>query len=129
MNRKSLQAFEIIGIAVILLSIVIFLVVAGPFLGLVDPTIAIDFTLLLPGLLVFGVGITVVFIVRGLMSIPANIFTGIVLAILLGTMYNPPLSLVTAPMLSGLTLIQLQIWVIVFFTMVGSLIAAATRKS
>jgi hypothetical protein len=124
MKKSSLRAFEIIGIAVILLCFVIFLYFAGPYLGL-NNVILTDFIYLMPGLLVFAIGITVVFVARGIASIPAAFFCGVGLAILIGNMNT--LGLITTQMLSNLSLISAQVWIIIFMTMVGMLIAAATR--
>jgi hypothetical protein len=116
---------KIAAVAVSLVAVVATLTYGKTVLGLAAD-IDVSFAVLLPGLAIVGVGCVMVAITPGVFKFPSFFMIGLGVAVLLGEMNS--LSLLTPTMLEGLTVAQLQVWVIVVSLIFGALAAFVTTR-
>lgn len=83
------------------------------------------YALLIPGLMVFLIGMFAVMISKGVFSLAAMLVVGIGIAYMFLTMDS--IGMITPIMKAGLTTEQLGLWIIVLSGLVGSIIAVARR--
>ena len=84
-----------------------------------------EFVQVLPGLFIFIVGMLIVATVKGVFTLPGMMIVGVGVAYLFGTLDT--MGYITAQMLTGLTIAQLQLWIIIISTLFGAIAAAYTR--
>jgi hypothetical protein len=89
---------------------------------------ASNFVTVLPSLFLFIVGLYILTSIGGLYVIPAFGILGFAMAVLLHAMYDPPISMITAQMMSGLTIEEIMFWTVVISLIFGGIIAAVTSK-
>ena len=125
---KSLKRMDvqIVAIAVLFVVMVMFLMVSKDTLRL-PPTIDEDFIRLLPGIVVVVLGLYLTATTRNYFSIASMFAVGIALAFLVGEMDD--LGMVTVDMLNGLTVDQLQLWIVVVSTILGGVVGVSTSRS
>ena len=84
-----------------------------------------EFVQVLPGLFIFIVGMLIVATVKGVFTLPGMMIVGVGVAYLFGTLDT--MGYITSQMLTGLTIAQLQLWIIIISTLFGAIAAAYTR--
>ena len=120
--KELLTVLPIVSLVVVFLAMFYF----ADDLGF-DADIDTDFLLLLPGLAAFVIGITLFAITRGMYAFPALMVVGVGLAQLFGTLDT--MGMITSQMKAGLTIAQIQLWIIVIFSLVGGIANAVVYKS
>jgi len=120
--KELLTVLPIVSLVVVFLAMFYF----ADDLGF-DADIDTDFLLLLPGLAAFVIGITLFAITRGMYAFPALMVVGIGLAQLFGTLDT--MGMITSQMKAGLTIAQIQLWIIVIFSLVGGISNAIAYRS
>ena len=120
--------FRIVFIAVLLIVMFLAFYYIGTDLGfeIVPLDSATNFITVLPSVLLFIVGLYILINIGGLYVIPAFGILGFAMAVLLHAMYDPPISMITPQMMSGLTIEEIMFWTVIISLIFGGIIAAAT---
>lgn len=92
-----------------------------------DADMDTDFLLLLPGLAAFVIGIALLTVTKGTFAFPAMMVIGLGLAYLFGTLDT--MDMLTTELKAGLTIEQIQLWIIVIFSLVGGIVNAVSLRS
>jgi hypothetical protein len=123
--------FRIVFIAVLLVVMFLVFYYIGADLGF-DDLIPLDsasnFITILPSVFLFIVGLYILINIGGLYVIPAFGILGFAMAVLLHSMYDPPISMITPQMMSGLSIESIMFWTVIISLIFGGIIAAATSK-
>jgi len=120
--KELLTVLPIVSLVIVFLAMFYFAEDLG-----FDTDIETDFLLLLPGLAGFVIGMTLFAITKGMFAFPALMVVGLGLAHLFGTLDT--MGMITAQMKTGLTIAQIQLWIIVIFSLVGGIANAVAYKS
>ena len=114
---------ELMAVIPVLSLIVVFLALfyLGEGLGF-DSNLDTDFMQVIPGLAIFVIGIAILFISKGILSFPCLMFIGVGVAYTFGTLDT--MGMITTQMKSGLTIDQIQLWIIVIFGFLGGILNA-----
>ena len=122
--------FRIVFVAVLLIVMFLVFYYTGTDLGfeIVPLDSATNFITVLPSMLLFIVGLYILINIGGLYVIPAFGILGFSMAMLLHAMYDPPISMITPQMMSGLTIEEIMFWTVVIALIFGGIIAAVTSK-
>jgi hypothetical protein len=126
---KNRIDFRIVVIMILLVIIALTFYYAGEDLGFGDTTLITgNFITILPSVFLFIVGLYITVSIGGLYTIPAFGILGFAMATLLRSMYNPPISMITPQMLSGLTIQGVMFWCVVISLIFGAIIASTTSS-
>jgi hypothetical protein len=87
-----------------------------------------NFITVLPSLFFFIIGVYMLVSIGGMYVLPAFGILGFGMAILLHAMYDPPISMITPQMMSGLTIEEIMFWTVIIALIFGGIIAATTSK-
>ena len=118
--------FAIAGTVVLFLAIIFFMLNYAPSLGF-SPTSGTDLITILPGIAIFAIGILIIATVRNyLFFFPAITVMGIGFSFLMGELYD--LGIVTPIMLEGLSLSQLQLWIVIISALVGACVTGILSR-
>ena len=122
--------FRIVFVAVLLIVMFLVFYYTGTDLGfeIIPLDSATNFITVLPSMLLFIVGLYILINIGGLYVIPAFGILGFSMAMLLHEMYDPPISMITPQMMSGLTIEEIMFWTVVIALIFGGIIAAVTSK-
>jgi len=122
--------FRIVFVAVLLIVMFLVFYYTGTDLGfeIIPLDSATNFITVLPSMLLFIVGLYILINIGGLYVIPAFGILGFSMAMLLHAMYDPPISMITPQMMSGLTIEEIMFWTVVIALIFGGIIAAVTSK-
>jgi hypothetical protein len=96
--------------------------------GVDSNIITTQFLVVMPALFLFIIGVYLLVNITGLFIIPAFGVLGMGLAQLLRAMYNPPLSMITPSMMSGLTIESIMFVTVVISLIFGGILGATTSK-
>jgi len=120
--------FRIVFIAVLLIVMFLTFYYIGTDLGfeIVPLDSATNFITVLPSVFLFIIGLYILINIGGLYVIPAFGILGFAMAVLLHAMYDPPISMITPQMMSGLTIEEIMFWSVIISLIFGGIIAAAT---
>jgi len=116
---------KIVMMVISFVVIIIFLMSYGDRIGL-EADVELDFLQLFPGLFAILVGFGIVARTRGTFAFPGLFAVGLGFAYTFEVMYD--MGLITTIMLSGLTIGELQLWVIVIATIMGGIVTALTWR-
>lgn len=119
--KEFLTVLPIVSLVVVFLAMFYFAEDLG-----FDADMDTDFLQILPGLAAFVIGITLFAITRGMFAFPALMVVGMGLAHLFGTLDT--MGMITAQMKTGLTIAQIQLWIIVIFSLVGGIANAVAYR-
>lgn len=121
---------RIVFIAILLIVMFMTFYYIGTDLGfeIIPLDAATNFITVLPSVFLFIVGLYVLINIGGLYVIPAFGILGFAMAVLLHAMYDPPISMITAQMMSGLTIEEIMFWTVIISLIFGGIIAAATSR-
>ncbi len=120
--KEFLAVLPVVSLIVVFLAMFYF----GEDLGF-DADMDTDFLRLLPGLAAFVIGMTLFVITKGMFAFPALMVVGVGLAHLFGTL--DVMGMITTEMKTGLTIAQMQLWIIVIFSLVGGIANAVAYRS
>ena len=123
MARRRISMFSIVGVTALGMGIFVFLYFFAPTIGF-SATLATNFVQLFPGILVFGIGMIVVVLARGIYAVPAMLLTGVGLCVLLNSLDQA--GAISTIMLGGLTMNEIYLWTIVLSGLFGGILAALT---
>jgi len=115
--------WKIVAAVGMFIAIFYFLISYSTNLGF-DTDIGTDFIVVFPGLFVSIVGFLVVARISGLYSLPGMAAVGIGIAFLMEALYD--LGYITTQMMTGLTIGEIQMWVIIIACFCGAIIASVT---
>ena len=115
MGRKMKIDYKIVAVLMILVVMAMFFMYGGEYIGLGSDS-AEKFINSIPGLLVVGIGAYSI-PKRGIFTTAGFCGLGIGFALLVGAMYDS--SLVSDQMLTGLTLLEEQMLIVISFTAIG----------
>ena len=138
-RRKKSNGGKILGIdfkIVFIMMLLVVMVLAFYYLGTdlgfefdpLNPVTVSQFLAVLPSIFFFIIGLYIIVNIGGLYVIPAFGVLGFGLAVLLKAMYDPPLSMITPNMMSGLSIQSIMLWTVVISLLFGGIIGAATSK-
>lgn len=120
--KEFLAVLPIVSLVVVFLAMFYFAEDLG-----FDADMDTDFLQILPGLAAFVIGITLFAITKGMFAFPALMVVGMGLAHLFGTLDT--MGMITSQMKTGLTIAQIQLWIIVIFSLVGGIANAIAYRS
>jgi len=121
--RKS--DLRVAAVTLMFVFMIVALMIFDTQLGL-PADIEMDFIQLFPGLLGIVIGLGLTTYTRGLFALPALFLVGVAFAHLSSTMWD--MGLINTLMLTGLTIGELQIWIIIISTLLGGIITALTWR-
>lgn len=108
------------------IAIILILNYTGTAIGL-ESDVTTDFVMIMPGLFLFAVAaVVVVSIGKSIYALPAFTVAGITLALLFEYMYDQ--SLISSQIMSGMSVGDVQLILIVFGFLMGSVVAAMGSK-
>ena len=139
-KRKSSGRSSILGIDMriaIIMVLLVVMVLAFYYLGIdlgfefdpLNPVTVSQFLAVLPSIFFWIIGLYIIVNIGGLYVIPAFGILGFGMAVLLKAMYDPPISMITAQMMSGLSIQSIMLWTVVIALLFGGIIGAATSKN
>ncbi len=120
--KEFLAVLPIVSLVVVFLAMFYFAEDLG-----FDADMDTDFLQVLPGLAAFVIGMTLFAITRGMFAFPAFMVVGMGLAHLFGTLDT--MGMITSQMKTGLTIEQIQLWIVVIFSLVGGIANAIAYRS
>lgn len=120
--KELLTVLPIVSLVVVFLALFYF----ADNLGF-DSDIDEDFLLVLPGLGAIVIGLALFAITRGMFAFPSLIVVGFGMAHLFGTLDT--MGMLTTELKAGLTIEQIQLWIIVISALVGGIVNAIVLKS
>lgn len=115
--KEWTTVIPVVSLIVIFLALFFF----GEDLGF-DADMDTDFLLVLPGLAGIVIGLGLFALTRGTFAFPSLMIVGFGLAYLFGTLDN--MGMITDLMKTGLTIEQIQLWIIVLFGLTGGVVNA-----
>ena len=121
---KTKDALTVVGVVLMVLVPIIGLTYFGTELGFTSAMID-DLITMLPGVILFCVGAFMVAMTQGVFAVGGFGVLGLAAAMLVG--YADTAGYITAAMLSGLTVAQVQIFCVVIFLALGGVVGALTR--
>jgi len=122
MRKSELQAVAIGAMFVIM---IVALVLVKDELGF-DTSIDINFTQIMPPLSGIAIGLILVAYTRGVFGLPGLFMVGLCLVYLCNILDD--MGMLTTQMLSGLTVPQFNVWVLLICTIAGSILSAVTIR-
>lgn len=117
--------WKIVALAVVFIAIFAFLSNFGDDIGL-DPDVGPDLIMVFPGIFVTVLGFVVAVKLGGIFVLPGFGSIGIGLAVLLEELHTG--GFVTPNIMAGMTVGQLQVWLIVVGLLIGGILAALGLK-
>ena len=121
---KTKDALTVVGVVLMVLVPIIGLTYFGTELGF-TPAMIDDLMIMLPGVILFCVGAFMVAMTSGVFAVGGFGMMGVAAAMLVG--FANDAGYVSAAMLSGLTVSQVQIFCVVIFLVLGGVVGALTQ--
>lgn len=119
--KEWTAVIPIISLVIIFLALFYF----GDELGF-DTDIDVDFLQVLPGLVGVVIGLALFALTRGTYAFPSLMLVGFALAFLFGTLDD--MGMITTELKVGLTIEQIQLWIIVLFGLTGGVVNAMVLR-